>query len=207
MNGNEKIETAEGLGIFDGSLTDVNQSETRTLQPYLGSISKSWMPLITAETSHENNTHEDLYASTTSSQSNLANVSTYNVCKDSYDAFLPSQAVIETRTPSLHALQEWEGRVVDIGDEEFVAWLVDITADMSHETEEAVIPLEELSDRDREDLEVGRVFRWVIGYQHSIVGTRQRVSEIVFRDLPRMTNGDLKHGKEWAQRVSKALNR
>ena len=70
----------------------------------------------------------------------------------------------------LHPLQEWEGYVVEIGEAEFVARLVDLTAGLSHETEEATIPLNELSDPDRAKVEVGGFFRWVIGYEHSPKG-------------------------------------
>ena len=71
---------------------------------------------------------------------------------------------------SLHALQEWEGVVVEIGEKEFVALLIDVTGDVSHEDEEAVIPGVELSDGADEMLRVGRIFRWVIGYGRFSVG-------------------------------------
>ena len=47
---------------------------------------------------------------------------------------------------TLHALQEWEGYIVEMESNEFVARLVDLTAGSTHEEEEAVIPLQELSD-------------------------------------------------------------
>jgi len=107
---------------------------------------------------------------------------------------------------TLHALQEWEGYVVEIGSDEFVARLVDLTAGLSHESEEATIPLVEISERDVATMVVGSIFRWVIGYERSPEGTRSRKSQIVFRDLPRMTEADLREGERWAGRVARSLN-
>ena len=88
---------------------------------------------------------------------------------------------------TLHALQEWEGYVVEVERDELVARLVDLTAGSTHEEEEAVIPLAEISECDVAAVRVGSIFRWVIGYERSPSGTKKRVSQIVFRDLPRMT--------------------
>jgi len=107
---------------------------------------------------------------------------------------------------TLIALQEWEGYVAGIEDDAFVARLVDLTAGAPHESEEARIPLDEISDRDAASMEVGSIFRWVIGYERSPEGTRKRVSQIVFRDLPRMTGGDLRAGRIWAGKIAPALN-
>ena len=107
-------------------------------------------------------------------------------------------AVEPIPTSSLHALQEWEGYVTDIGDDEFGARLLDVTAGDAVELEDAVIPLEEVSTEDRRRMEPGSIFRWVIGYERSVGGTRKPVSRIVFLDLPRITNKDLERGREWA---------
>ena len=115
-------------------------------------------------------------------------------------------APADSRTASLHPSQEWEGYVVDIQGGEFVARLVDLTAGHSHQSQEAVIPIAELSDRDASRLAVGEIFRWVIGYRVSPEGTRKRVSQIVFRDLPRVTAEDLRTGQDWANAVAPALN-
>lgn len=101
-------------------------------------------------------------------------------------------------TASLHALQEWEGYVTDIGDDAFGARLLDLTAGDSVEREDAVIPLDEVSAEDRLKMEPGSIFRWVIGYERSVGGTRRRVSQIVFLDLPPVTGRDLERGREWA---------
>ena len=108
-------------------------------------------------------------------------------------------------TPSSHALQEWEGYVVEMRAKDFVAHLTDLTAGASHEQEEAIIPLTELSDHDAARMTAGSVFRWVIGYEHSPAGTKKRVSQIVLRDLPAMTEADLRGGEEWARETIRTL--
>ncbi|MDE0447895.1 MAG: hypothetical protein OXH96_14625 [Spirochaetaceae bacterium] len=110
------------------------------------------------------------------------------------------------RHAAFHALQEWEGHVTEIDGAEFVAALVDLTAGSSHEEEEAIIPFTEIADDDAAALRVGAIFRWVIGYERSRSGTKRRVSQIVFRDLPRITERDLKQGREWARETRRAFN-
>ena len=113
--------------------------------------------------------------------------------------------------PSLHALQEWEGYVLEKGEEEFAARLLDLTTGaLGGQTErvleeEAIIPLSEVSDYDLKRLRPGSVFRWVIGYERSPSGTKRRVSQIVFRDLPAMTRQDRDEGSAWARRVARSI--
>ena len=112
----------------------------------------------------------------------------------------------QTPPTTLHALQEWEGYVLEINKTEFTARLVDLTAGASHEKEEAVIPLLEISDDDLKKMQKGSIFRWVIGYLHSPSGTKRRVSEFVFRDLPAFTKSDLRDGESWADDIMKSLD-
>lgn len=106
---------------------------------------------------------------------------------------------------TLHPVQEWEGYVVEINDTHFTARLVDLSAGLVHEEEEAIIPLTELSDNDVGRMRDGSIFRWVIGYERSASGTKKRVSQIVFRDLPAMTPSDLRDGRTWARDTVRAL--
>ena len=112
------------------------------------------------------------------------------------------------RPPSvtLYALQEWEGYVVEIGETNFVARLVDLTAGATYEEEEATVPKAEISDDDAGRMCEGSLFRWVIGYERSAAGTKKRVSQIVFRDLPAMTEGDRRAGEAWAQETIQSFD-
>ena len=112
---------------------------------------------------------------------------------------------IRPEPDGLHVVQEWEGYVIEIVEDEFVARLVDLTAGSSHEEEEATIPLTAISDGDAAALLVGRIFRWVIGYEHSSSGNKKCVSRIVLRDLPRLTDRDLRQGRKWARETMQAF--
>ena len=116
----------------------------------------------------------------------------------------PDLAQVSRTLPqvSFHLLQEWEGYVIEIGEDDFTVRLLDLTAGSSHEEEEAVIPLSEISEDDLKRLHLGSIFRWVIGYERSASGTKRRVSQIVFRDLPVVTKQDIAEGEEWARRVA-----
>ena len=117
---------------------------------------------------------------------------------------LPDIARLSRTLPqtSFHLLQEWEGYVIEIGEDDLTVRLLDLTAGSSHEEEEAVIPLSEISEDDLKRLRLGSIFRWVIGYERSASGTKRRVSQLVFRDLPVMTKQDIAEGEEWARRVA-----
>ncbi|MCY3842940.1 MAG: hypothetical protein OXH69_05290 [Acidobacteria bacterium] len=120
---------------------------------------------------------------------------------------LPPGPSPESPRSTLHALQEWEGYVVEILTDELVVRLVDLTAGSTHEEEEATIPLAEIAEGDAAAMRVGSIFRWVIGYERSPAGTKKRVSQIVFRDLPRMTEQDFQEGKKWARETMRAFDR
>ena len=109
------------------------------------------------------------------------------------------------RAATFYALQEWEGYVLEIDSTKFVARLVDLTAGSSYEEEEAIIPLAEISEDDTAKMREGSVFRWVIGYERSASGTKRRVSQIVFRDLPVVTRADRQKSEKWARETIRSL--
>ena len=120
--------------------------------------------------------------------------------------FPPQPSPVGPRA-TLHALQEWEGYVVEVERGELVARLVDLTTGSTHEEEEAVIPLAELSESDVATVRAGSIFRWVIGYERSPSGTKKRVSQLVFRDLPRMSERDFSEARSWARETMQAFQR
>ena len=118
----------------------------------------------------------------------------------------PSRSTPEPKA-SLHVLQEWEGYIVEMRGDEFVARLVDLTAGSTHEEEEAIIPWAAISKSDVATVDGGSIFRWVIGYERSPAGTRKRVTRIVFRDQPRMAERDFREARRWACETMRAFNR
>ena len=92
---------------------------------------------------------------------------------------------------ALVPLQEWEGYVTAIGEDGFTAELVDLTNGEKNPSIETDFSLEDVSEPDRELLREGAVFRWTIGYQTTSAGSKSRVSQIVFRRLPRWTKKEI----------------
>ena len=82
---------------------------------------------------------------------------------------------------SLHPIVEWEGYVERIDEESFVARLVNIKIGDSLPEDEAVFLKSELSEYALPHLDIGAIFRWVIGMQHLPSGQKQRVSQLYFR--------------------------
>lgn len=117
----------------------------------------------------------------------------------------PVRAEPSPPTETLYPIQEWEGYVTEIRRRVFEARLLDLTAGESLPHETALIPLTQVSERDAAGMRPGSVFRWVIGRRRDTTGTRQRVSVIVFRDLPVMTRAKLRDAEEWADKMLRAF--
>jgi hypothetical protein len=109
-------------------------------------------------------------------------------------------------TTTFSPIQEWEGYVREIRSDSITADLVDMTDNRKTITDQAEIPFDELSDADRQKLKIGSIFRWSIGYQRTTSGTKMRVSNIVFRDLPRWTQKDIREARDEAAILEKYFN-
>jgi hypothetical protein len=119
---------------------------------------------------------------------------------------LPRNPIPLFFTTTFSPLQEWEGYVREISSDGISVDLVDVTANAKNITEQAKIPFEEFSDADRQKLRIGAIFRWSIGYQRTTSGTKMRVSNIVFRDLPRWTRKDIREAQEEAATLEQYFN-
>lgn len=96
-------------------------------------------------------------------------------------------------------LQRWEGTIIEILKDSFVARLVDKSPDSA--TEEAEFPLDEVSRDDLPLIKEGALFYWTIGYRDSINGQRTRISEIRFRRTPTWTASELTRARGRARRL------
>ncbi len=143
-----------------------------------------------SENHNTKDTHNNIY-------SNLIDEYFFNYISNKNKDFIPKI--------TFNALQEWEGYILEIGDEKFTARLLDLTADASLAEEEAEIPLSEISKNDRDQIGPGSIFRWSIGYERSLAGTKKRVSHIVFRDIPALSKLDMIAGARWAEEISKNI--
>lgn len=100
-------------------------------------------------------------------------------------------------------LQSWEGTVLEVDGDSFVARLVDVADE--HPDEEASISTEELCDFDLELLEPGAILYWTIGYRYQVGGARERVSRIRLRRLPAWTKRQLDEARERAAALERDL--
>lgn len=101
------------------------------------------------------------------------------------------------------SLQKWEGAVLEIKKDSFMARLIDLTKESPYETAE--IPLEEVSEDDRDLLKEGAVFYWNIGYLNKTCGQKERVSLIRFRRLPSWSKEEIDAAKCEAERIKNLL--
>lgn len=100
-------------------------------------------------------------------------------------------------------LQKWEGIVLELSRDSFVARLTDLFG--SSTEEEAEIAFEEIDPQDRELVRPGAVFYWSIGYDDKASG-RERVSLIRFRRLPTWTEEELGWVRREAEEIGKDLD-
>lgn len=100
------------------------------------------------------------------------------------------------------ALQKWEGHVLEVTDDSFLARLVTIEGEGP--AQEVEIPLEELEQEDRKLVEPGAVFYWSIGYLDRPSG-RLRASQIRFRRLPAWSSRELARARIEAKELGGLL--
>ncbi|MCI0454176.1 MAG: hypothetical protein L0Y68_04175 [Candidatus Dadabacteria bacterium] len=101
------------------------------------------------------------------------------------------------------SLQKWEGNVIEVMKDYFLAKLVDLTAPGADE--QAEIPLEEVSIEDLDLVVPGAIFYWNIGYEDESNGQRKRTSIIRFRRLPAWSQSEIKEAKKEAEEIGKSL--
>jgi hypothetical protein len=102
------------------------------------------------------------------------------------------------------SLQKWQGAVLEVKKDSFIAKLTDLTEKGSEE--EAEFSLEEVSDDDKNLIVPGGVFYWNIGYQISYQGQQTRASIIRFRRVPVWRKEELDAAKSRAQKIQDYIN-
>lgn len=100
------------------------------------------------------------------------------------------------------ALQRWEGYVLAVTEDSFLARLVPIVGEGP--SQEAEISLEELEQEDRRLVEPGAVFYWSIGYLDRPSG-RLRISLIRFRRLPAWSSHEIERARADARELGVLL--
>jgi len=87
-------------------------------------------------------------------------------------------------------LQQFECIVTDVLEDVVVAELMDLT-DPSRPNEIAEIPFSDIPSSDHALIMPGSVFYWILGFETSVGGQRNRVSEIRVRRTPKWSENDI----------------
>jgi hypothetical protein len=198
--------TVESSGYFSMNLA-ANSLALEVVNPLIASIPKSvsqWFEYNRTVWSLSGNVRQTSQQSsdTSSGQKRL----TERFLPRDERALRHPKLIKLARGATFSALQEWEGYVVAIFPTHFVANLVNLTAGSSRADEEAEIPLDEIDQHDIENLKIGGVFRWAIGYQRQPAGTKARISQIVFRQLPQWTKREMQEAEAEATEMASFLN-
>ena len=91
---------------------------------------------------------------------------------------------------SLNPISEWEGYIESIDENVFLVRMVNIRSKSQLPEDEATFQVNELSEYQRQHLEVGAIVRWVIGMERLPSDQRRKVSELHFRRLPAHSNSE-----------------
>lgn len=92
------------------------------------------------------------------------------------------------------ALQKWEGNVFELKENSFIATVADQNLKGNYENVE--ISYDEVSDYDKDLIEIGAYFYWSIGYLEKSSGQRFRSSIIKFKRFPLWTKEELNKAKK-----------
>lgn len=134
----------------------------------------------------------------------------------SISSFAESQPIRPVKRPefspstdlhvSLQPLQEWEGYIVELNKSSFTARLIDISNDDQIEREEARFLLVDVPKDDQTYVEIGAVFRFVIGHRRLPDGRRLKASKIFFRRRPNHSKFDLEQARSEAKSIVEGID-
>jgi hypothetical protein len=102
-----------------------------------------------------------------------------------------------------NAIQKWEGFVIEVTEDTFIARLTPIVGEGPDQ--EAEIYLDEVKPDDQSLIEPGAVFYWSIGYLDR-PSARLRASIIRFRRLPTWTKREIETARTKAARLKALLH-
>lgn len=108
-------------------------------------------------------------------------------------------------TRSLNPISEWEGYIESIEENVFLVRMVNIRSKSQLPEDEATFQINELSDYQRQHLEVGAIVRWVIGMERLPSDQRRKVSELHFRRLPAHSNREYQTALTQAKEIINAI--
>ena len=117
---------------------------------------------------------------------------------------IPPPSPPEAPREAIIPLQRWEGVVLRVNADSFVARVVDATAE--HPDEEVELPKDDLSPFEIDLLQEGAIFYWTIGYRQRLPrGQRERISRIRLRRLPAWSRAELAAARARAESLRRDL--
>lgn len=117
-----------------------------------------------------------------------------------------ASASVETHRVASQLLAEWHGQVLEIGADSFTAQLKGRHGNgVSGMEEEAVIPLEDVRDSDKELLAPGAFFSLCISYEINASGSKRRFAEVIFRRMPSYRREELEAARVRAREIVRGL--
>jgi hypothetical protein len=117
---------------------------------------------------------------------------------------IPPPSPADAPREAIMALQNWQGVVLEVRADSFVARVVDAAGE--HPDEEVELPREDLSPFEIDLLEEGAIFYWTIGYRQRLPrGQRERISRIRLRRLPAWSRSELAAARARAEALGRDL--
>ena len=108
-------------------------------------------------------------------------------------------------SPIVIPLREWEGYVVEIAGDTFIAKLVDVKNNSKLPKESGKFKISMLSLEDQNELQLGSIIRWKIDKQILSSGQPQNVSKVALIDTPKITEEVIENAYKYAAEMTKRL--
>jgi hypothetical protein len=145
------------------------------------------------------------YNAATSEIPGVGASSTWQYARTATPPTLPPDDVAVLRSPdykkdtdSFRVMQKWQGHVLEVRDDVFLARLSDLTG--KSPPEDIELEIGNVAAQDRNLLRVGAVFYWRIGYLDRLDGQRIRASVIRFRRRPVWREDEIQTARETARK-------
>ena len=110
------------------------------------------------------------------------------------------------KTPTKRPIREWEGYVVEIKNDSFIAKLVNVKNNSKLPKESGKFKLSMLSLEDQNELQLGSRIRWTIDWEILPNDQRQNVSKVILLDTPEITEKVIENAYKKSAEMTKRLN-
>lgn len=124
------------------------------------------------------------------------------------DLSTESGAIASDNLQPTEVLAEWSGYVTEImpGGLAFAASLTGVRGNgVQGEEDDAIIPIEDVSEWDRELLHPGSFFRLCVNHEVTSSGQPRRYTQVIFRRLPAYRQQDLDSAVEKGRELARGL--